>query len=188
MLKAEWIQKYFRMHLKSRSTLNWALNALPIRPEAYYFRADNSINLSAFLIQSMASQPKILAYGSLGLVIGHEIAHAFSGWKEQYKGKALKQFECVVDQYSKYIEPTTKIQLNGAETVYENIADIFGAKQAYKAHLEENGLGIGTDVFQIKPFTLPGLRYSQNQLFWISYGQSFCQKITKEAIKKLLFT
>lgn len=58
-------------------------------------------------------------------------------------------------------------QLNGINTQGENIADNGGIKEAYKAYnkwVKRNGAEL----------KLPGLKYSPNQMFWISSAQTWC--------------
>lgn len=57
--------------------------------------------------------------------------------------------------------------MNGITTLGENIADNAGVKSAYYAYknwTEQNG----------SEARLPGLKYNQQQLFWISFGQLWC--------------
>lgn len=62
------------------------------------------------------------------------------------------------------------MQINGAISVGENIADNGGIKQAYagyQAWVQRNG----------EEKKLPGLKYTPNQLFWISAANNWCSKI-----------
>lgn len=73
------------------------------------------------------------------------------------------------------------VQLNGINTQGENIADNGGAKEAYYAYnkwVERNG----------PEGTLPGLKYNQNQLFWISFGQSRCTVAREGYLKNQILT
>ncbi len=62
-----------------------------------------------------------------------------------------------------------KIKLNGAQTQGENIADNGGIRESFRAYKRweaKNG----------KEPLLPGLPYTQEQLFFINHGQVWCSK------------
>ena len=71
------------------------------------------------------------------------------------------------------------MNLNGINTQGENVADNGGIKQAFRAY----------QTF-VKKFgseqKLPGLKYSQEQLFWISYGIQSCSKESSEHLKLMI--
>ena len=57
------------------------------------------------------------------------------GWWEPSTDIAYKEkAQCIVDQYSKFVHPQVGLNLNGAATQGENIADNGGVKMAYKAY------------------------------------------------------
>lgn len=70
--------------------------------------------------------------------------------------------------------------MNGINTQGENIADNGGVKEAYYAYknwVQRNGAeGL-----------LPGLKYNQQQLFWISFAQMWCS-VSREKINAILIT
>uniref|UniRef100_A0A2I3HZZ9 Endothelin-converting enzyme 1 n=1 Tax=Nomascus leucogenys TaxID=61853 RepID=A0A2I3HZZ9_NOMLE len=90
------------------------------------------------------SSPKALNFGGIGVVVGHELTHAFDDQGREYdkdgnlrpwwKNSSVEAFkhqtECMVEQYSNYSvngEP-----VNGRHTLGENIADNGGLKAAYR--------------------------------------------------------
>jgi len=105
---------------------------------AFYNPLDNSINFPAalgVLFDENESYYKNL--GSIGMVIAHEITHAFDNngalfdkdgnlnnwWSdEDYKNFEQKQ-KSIIDYYSKY-EVINGLYVNGELTVSENIADL----------------------------------------------------------------
>jgi len=127
-------------------------------------------------------------FGSTGGgTIGHEMTHGFddegsqfdaSGnlkdwWSPPSSEKFKAAAQCVVDQYSQY-EALPGIKLNGKLTAGENIADIGGVKLGFKAY----------QMWKAKqaappPATVDGL--TDAQLYFLAYGQSWCEKVTPEA-------
>ena len=71
--------------------------------------------------------------------------------------------------------------MNGISTQGENIADNGGIKEAYygyKKWVAENG----------EEPLLPGLPYTQSQLFWISSANVWCGKTRPEMLRKSMLT
>jgi len=157
---------------------DWENQIRPANVYALYSRPKNSIKFSAGILQGSYftnEGPQYMNYGSIGLVIGHEITHGLSRY--DLWGEALEQYllraDCIIDQYNGYVEPLTGLNVNGENTETENIADNEGIKQSYRAYekwVAANG----------KEKKLPGVNYSQRQLFWISAAQTWCNVYRKE--------
>jgi len=73
-----------------------------------------------------------------------------------------------VDQYDNFTDIITQVRVNGNITQSENVADITGYKLGYNAYQKF------VEVHGQDPF-LPGLNFTQNQLFWISAAQQECK-------------
>jgi endothelin-converting enzyme/putative endopeptidase len=150
----------------------------PPTSNAYYNAQLNEIVFPAGILQPPAFDMKAVDavnYGSIGVVIGHEISHGFDDQGAQYDALGalnnwwtaddLKRFQartqCVVDQFDGYfIEPG--IHHNGKLVLGESIGDLAGAKIAYLAfHLSLQG----------KPPapTIDG--FTPDQQFFIAWGQ-----------------
>ncbi len=129
-----------------------------LQPPAFYIDAVDAVN-----------------YGAIGVVIGHEISHAFDdqGSQFDYLGRLrnwwtdndIKQFKergaCVVDQFDNYfIEPG--IHHNGKLVLGESIGDLGGAKIAYLA-FEKSMQG------KPRPPDIDG--FTPEQQFFIAWGQ-----------------
>jgi len=167
---------------------------------AFYEPSENSMNFPAGFIDGVffqADRPAYMNYGALGVVIGHEITHGFDDqgrlfdafgnlvnwWEKETKEKYLEKAQCIIDQYGNYTVDVKgeTINLNGVTTQGENIADHGGVKESIRAYdrlIARTGL---------EP-RLPGLPYSQNQLFWLSGGAMWCQVSRPEALKEYILT
>lgn len=70
---------------------------------------------------------------------------------------------CLAQQYNDIVEEQTKEHLHGGQTLGENIADNGGVKEAfgaYQAHQKKIN----------DSMVLPGLKFTPNQLFFVSYA------------------
>ncbi|HYX69858.1 MAG TPA: M13 family metallopeptidase, partial [Terriglobales bacterium] len=150
----------------------------PPTSNAYYNAQLNEIVFPAGILQPPAfdmNAVDAVNYGSIGVVIGHEISHGFDDQGAQFDALGalnnwwtaddLKRFQartqCVVNQFDNYfIEPG--IHHNGKLVLGESIGDLAGAKIAYLAfHLSLEG----------KPPapTLDG--FTPDQQFFVAWGQ-----------------
>lgn len=84
----------------------------------------------------------------------------------------------MVKQYSKYYIKEVDQHVNGVNTQDENIADNGGVTLAYRAYRRAHSGGTEQ--------SLPGLNYTGEQLFWISYGLENCEMMTNEVLKLTL--
>lgn len=149
---------------------------------AFYEQTTNRLILPMGLIHPMFVNPKsslAMSYGVIGSIIGHELTHAFDtqGVKYDANGNPTNLFDYSSDQkfqsltkcYSTFFDGYSylNVSINGDRTLAENIAD-------------NGGLHVSWDAYQyeatgMSPSTLPGLSsYTQDQLFWMGYGQVWC--------------
>ncbi|XP_053378445.1 neprilysin-like [Mercenaria mercenaria] len=165
----------------------------PSTVNAYYSPIRNNIMFPAGILQPpfySRGQPKSMNYGGIGAVIGHEITHGFDDGGRQYdKNGNLKEWwdtsiidnfkekaQCIVDQYSQFVVPEANLNVNGINTLGENIADNGGLKQSFRAYrkwVEQRG--------SEEPM-LPGLNFTHNQLFYINFAQTWCNNMRKEGM------
>nr|XP_023014776.1 endothelin-converting enzyme homolog isoform X2 [Leptinotarsa decemlineata] len=161
----------------------------PSTVNAYYTPTKNQMVFPAGILQSPfydPSFPPSLNYGGMGVVMGHELTHGFDDQGRQFdkfgnlnhwwKNKTIEKFKqrtkCVVDQYNKY--QINGKNINGNQTLGENIADNGGLKAAFHAYLElmKN---------KPEPQALPGIPLNHKQLFFVAFAQVWCSTVTKEA-------
>jgi membrane metallo-endopeptidase-like protein 1 len=111
---------------------------------AFYSSVKNGITFPAAILQSPffdRNFPKVLNYGGMGAVIGHEITHGFDDqgsqfdkignlhnwWDAKTQSHFLNRTQCIIQQYSEYEVPVpgTSLKVNGVLTQGENIAGQF---------------------------------------------------------------
>ncbi|XP_073245343.1 EEF1AKMT4-ECE2 readthrough transcript protein-like [Porites lutea] len=161
----------------------------PAQVNAYYNRRQNRIVFLAGILQSpfyKKNYPRYFNYGSLGLVVGHELTHGFdAGGRLFDKDGNLKDWwspsstlnfnsraSCLIYQYNSY--EVFGHNINGKQTLNENIADNGGIKLAYDAYKswvsdhEKEG-------------QLPDLNLSVDQLFFIGFATPWCSVYKKDA-------
>uniref|UniRef100_A0A667ZB17 Endothelin-converting enzyme 1 n=1 Tax=Myripristis murdjan TaxID=586833 RepID=A0A667ZB17_9TELE len=172
---------------KTPNRNQWSMT--PPTVNAYYNPTKNEMVLPAGILQApfySRSWPKALNFGGIGVVMGHELTHAFddqgreydkdgnlrSWWKNSSVEAFKKQTQCMVEQYSNY--SINQEPLNGKHTLGENIADNGGLKAAYKAYvnwIKKNG----------EEATLPALGMTNHQLFFVGFAQVWCSVRTPES-------
>ncbi|KAJ3209749.1 hypothetical protein HK099_008436 [Clydaea vesicula] len=128
-------------------------------------------------------------YGSLGMVIGHEVSHAFDSigksidvhgidatwWSKTAENNFIEATQCFSDQYSNYKvhlgeNKERVLFVNGDLTLSENIADNGGLHVAYQAWKnKQKKLGQETDV-ELSDFD----NLTDEQVFFISFAQTWC--------------
>lgn len=168
----------------------WTNQLNPVTVTAMNYIFNNSIILSPAILQGILFNEKIpqyMNYGSLGHVIGHELTHAFDNlgrkydkagnlvnwWEPESDKEFHSRIECLIHQYGNYTVEDVNQNIKGNETQDENMTDNEGVKVAYLAY-EEYMRTHSPDLL------LPGVDFSQRQLFWISFAQTYCEKTTQE--------
>lgn len=152
----------------------------PPTVNAYYTPTKNQIVFPAGILQLPffdIENPKSLNFGGMGVVMGHEITHGFDDQGREYdkfgnlhpwwNNKTIDKFklrtDCFVKQYSNYT--INGRNLNGKQTLGENIADNGGLKAAFHAFLNTN------KNKERDQLGLPGLNLTHNQLFFVAFAQ-----------------
>lgn len=122
----------------------------PIEVNAFYSISFNTINVPIGAIAGPfydQEQPRVLNYGSLGMVLGHEITHGFDslGRRYDYDGQetewwtdvAKSSFEnrtsCFIGQFKRF--EIGGISIQGEQVLDETIADAGGVAEAFKVRL-----------------------------------------------------
>ncbi len=170
----------------------WVMN--PQLVNAVNLPALNALNFPAAILQPPYFDPDrdaVMDYGATGATIGHEISHSFddqgalfdaSGRLNNWWTKSdFAHFEAagvrLVAQFNAY-RPFPDIAVNGKQTLSENIADVAGLSVAYDAWR-------GT----LKGKPAPAASgFSAEQLFFLSFAQSWRQKIREPALRQRIVT
>ncbi|XP_049514995.1 membrane metallo-endopeptidase-like 1 [Dermacentor silvarum] len=157
---------------------------------AYYSADSNEIVIPGGILQDPFFQeglPSYINLGAIGSIIGHEISHGYDDEGSQYDGKGWlvdwwsneteeefnKRKACFIHQYGSIVNPVTKSQIHGENTVGENIADNGGVRLAFATHVRLSE----DDNVQV----LPGLEeFTPEQLFFISYALLWCRSTRPE--------
>lgn len=172
----------------------WEMSADTVN--AYYSPNKNEIVFPAGIIQSPFFDPAFpdaMNYGGIGMVGGHELTHSldsqgrdFDGtgklvdwWAPRTSEAFQKRVDCIIEQYSQF-SPLPGYFVNGNLTQGENIADAGGLKSAHSAYVNMH-----PDEYN-QPSIVPGL--TNEQLFFVGFGQTWCSKLTPAAIRQRLLT
>jgi putative endopeptidase len=168
----------------------------PPTVNAYYNPLVNEMVFPAGILQRPffdRSFPPAMNFGGIGMVMGHELTHGFddqgrkfdpSGrlaewWAPEVSAKFEERAKCVADQYSGYeVQPT--VFLNGKLTLGENIADLGGIKEAYRAFQKwkSQQTSVESGVEGLTP----------DQLFFVGFAQTWCTIATPEIETQLAKT
>ena len=169
----------------------------PQQVNAYYNPLWNEIVFPAGILQPPffhRDHPAAMNYGGIGGVIGHELTHGFDDqgrkfdpkgrltewWEPEVSKKFEKRAECVKDFYSDY-EVAPGANVNGQLTLGENIADIGGVKEGYAAYK-------AWEARQPQPPKPMVEGLTNEQLFFVSWGQVWCTVDTEQFERMLVTT
>ena len=196
--------EYYRNALVERQRASLALlsqpvddtqwEMLPSEVNAYYEPVFNMIVFPAGILQwpfFSSQQPVAANYGGIGSVIGHELGHSLDDQGSQYTANGTlddwwsvssraafeSAAQCVSDLYSSYeVEPG--LNVNGELVLGESIADLGGLRQAYAA-LQQWKLDYAAQAASEESAVQSAYGMSSNELFFLSFGQNWCQKSTR---------
>ncbi|KAG8142234.1 putative Endothelin converting enzyme 1 protein [Naja naja] len=176
------------------NVMQWSMT--PPTVNAYYSPTKNEVIFPAGILQSpfyTRNHPKAVNFGGIGVMVGHELTHAFDDQGREYdkdgnlrpwwKNSSVEAFkehtQCLVEQYGNY--SVNREAVNGKHTLGENIADNGGLKAAYRAYrnwVKKNG----------EEASLPALGLTNDQLFFVSFAQVWCSVRTPESSHEGLVT
>jgi len=166
----------------------------PQTVNAYYNPSNNEIVFPAAILQPPFFNPDAddaVNYGAIGAVIGHEIGHGFDdqGRKSDGFGNLrdwwtpadAKAFQAKTDKLAAQydaINPIDTLHINGVLTMGENIGDVSGLQQAYRAYRISLH---GKEAPVIDGFT-------GDQRFFLGFAQIWRTKTRDAALRQQLLT
>jgi putative endopeptidase len=166
----------------------------PQTVNAYYNASNNEIVFPAAILQPPffnVNADDAVNYGAIGAVIGHEIGHGFddqgrksdgSGnlrdWWTADDAKAFESRTTKLGAQYDAINPIDDLHINSKLTMGENIGDLSGLAQAYRAYRISLG---GKEAPVIDGFT-------GDQRFFIGFAQIWRTKFRDEALRQQLLT
>ncbi|XP_070318481.1 phosphate-regulating neutral endopeptidase PHEX [Odocoileus virginianus] len=138
--------------------------------------------------------PRSLSYGAIGVIVGHEFTHGFDNngrkydkngnldpwWSLDSEEKFKEKTKCMINQYSNYYWKKAGLNVKGKRTLGENIADNGGLRQAFRAYrkwINDKRQGVEEPL-------LPGIEFTNNQLFFLSYAHVRCNSYRPEAARE----
>jgi putative endopeptidase len=170
-------------------------NMTPTTINAYCDAQLNTINFPAGILQPPffdATKDDSVNYGAIGMVIGHELTHAFDDqgrkfdaqgnlrdwWTAADSGKYQERGKCIAAQYTQDIpEAGAGVKQNGSLTQGEDIADNGGLRLALYA-LEDALKDQGKSLDDKGP---DGWTYRQR--FFLSFAFSWCANLRPEFMR-----
>jgi putative endopeptidase len=154
----------------------------------------NALNFPAAILQPPFLDPKrpvAMDYAATGATIGHEICHSFDAqgalfddagrlhnwWTPEDFAHFKSASDALAKQYDAY-KPFPDAQVNGKQTLGENMADVAGLAAAYDAYRVAFG---GKAAPTVGGFT-------GDQQFFIAFAQSWRGKLREPAARQRLVT
>ncbi|KAJ3024355.1 hypothetical protein HKX48_000030 [Thoreauomyces humboldtii] len=153
-----------------------------------------------------SKNPRSMNYGSLGMVIGHEVVHGFDNngrrldkdgkrtmwWSESSTRAFNREATCYEHQYNGYKVPFANATqgptpyVDGRHTLAENVADNGGLDVAYEAWVIAESKATGLDREQAIAGTEPGFGTATKQeLFFLAFAQTWCSAKSDKALQRM---
>jgi predicted metalloendopeptidase len=166
----------------------------PQTVNAYYNPTINEIVFPAAILQPPffdVDADDAVNYGGIGAVIGHEIGHGFDDqgrksdgdgnlrdWWTPADARAFEDRTARLGAQYEAITPVDDIKINGALTMGENVGDLSGLANAYRAYRMSLK---GREAPVIGGFT-------GDQRFFLGYAQIWRTKYRDESLRQQLLT
>jgi predicted metalloendopeptidase len=133
-------------------------------------------------------QPTYLNYATIGSYLAHEIWHMIHEDLIRSSNASLQAYveklECLKENYERFVLHKFNYTIDGDWSLSEQIADYFGIVLALRAYKKLSDERKANDQYVEEKahshlyshLLLPGLKYNQEQLYFIRHAQSYCRK------------
>ncbi|KAK3799777.1 hypothetical protein RRG08_025391 [Elysia crispata] len=190
--KTNWLK-----NLNEIFDLSFTRNLSPTDYRASYLLNNNLVMSAAYLQKPRFSLTYSTAhnFAVLGYLLGHHVSQAFDSdgrsvgrcnkrqvwWEDQEISTYTQKSQCYMDDYTGFLDSEfgSNVQLNRSVSEKTLLADNVGlhlAHRAWKTFVASNG----TEKM------LPGINLNQDETFFVTFAQQFCEKKTEEEAKKTL--
>ncbi|MDP2271405.1 MAG: M13 family metallopeptidase [Archangium sp.] len=167
----------------------------PPTVNAYYEGQLNEIVFPAGILQPPffnKAATDAVNFGSMGMVVGHEITHGFDDhgrrydadgnlkdwWSEASGKNFVSRVACVKNQFDGYTA-VDDLKVKGDLTLGENVADLGGLKLAHAAMV---------DWYLKQGAAKEASRFTESQQFFLGFAQSWCTKVRPEEARQRVTT
>lgn len=167
------------------------LSSDSITASAYYITGTNQIVVFGPILAGVfynPFRPWLVNFGTLGWIIAHEMAHAFSpdnmcfnrsdsDIEDQTESAYRNRTKCLIDLYDGRKLGGVDAQLNGLGTLNENFPDIIATKLISRVFSSE-GKARDESLDQL----IEG--FDTQQLYWLSLANALCGDLRSIAVEK----
>ncbi|CAG7723309.1 unnamed protein product [Allacma fusca] len=136
--------------------------------------------------------PMYLNFANLGIVLGHEMTHGFdhqgrhydkdgnftSWWPDDVQIAFRNQAICFADQYGKFKMPLVDQFVDGNDTLADNVCDNAALRHSWLAYQ------MWAEDHNVEEPLLPGLNFTIPQIFYMTFGQIWCEVLNKEGYQQ----
>jgi len=99
-------------------------------------------------------------------------------WSESLLKEFQIRADCFIEQYGSFTIDYINKKVDGNKTLGENICDSGGLAHAWTAYKNSKSFDLKLEA------DLPGVNYTQDQLFFINYGQIWCEVLNPDGYEK----
>jgi len=179
---------------------------VPQEINAYYQPVFNEMVFPAGILRGSfynPDAPGALNAGAIGGVFGHEMSHGFDDQGRQYDAQGRlrpwwppevvagfeKAAACVVELYSGFTlkAGNDTVHCNGNTTLGENLADLGGIANSYRAYVAKLLNDTTFAALEDKiPLAFNGL--TKEKLYFLGWAQNWCTLQTPQSLKRQIAT